>query len=173
MVQAGGRLVVSTPCSVSGCDRNRVARGYCGTHWARWRKHGDPRADVPVRSWGVGDPARLLVEVAWAAGFFDGEGSITFLRKRNRRGELDGRKDLRISLMQCDPRPLERFASAVSVGRVRGPHHRTRGRAERPYWCWDASGNRAAHVYGLIEPFLSEPKREQMARVLDAIGEQP
>ncbi len=29
-------------CSVEGCDREAVARGWCPTHWARWRKHGDP-----------------------------------------------------------------------------------------------------------------------------------
>lgn len=27
-------------CTVEGCDRPLRARGYCATHWARWRKHG-------------------------------------------------------------------------------------------------------------------------------------
>lgn len=35
-------------CSVVTCGRRRVARGWCGTHYARWRAHGDPLADVPV-----------------------------------------------------------------------------------------------------------------------------
>lgn len=30
------------PCSVEGCCNISQARGYCKTHWARWRKHGDP-----------------------------------------------------------------------------------------------------------------------------------
>lgn len=29
-------------CYVDGCKRPRRARGLCQTHWARWRKHGDP-----------------------------------------------------------------------------------------------------------------------------------
>lgn len=29
-------------CEVDGCDRGHVARGYCRSHWRRWREHGDP-----------------------------------------------------------------------------------------------------------------------------------
>jgi HNH endonuclease len=30
------------PCRVEGCNRSRFARGWCNSHWARWRKYGDP-----------------------------------------------------------------------------------------------------------------------------------
>ena len=29
-------------CAVADCERNSIARGLCGKHWQRWRKHGDP-----------------------------------------------------------------------------------------------------------------------------------
>lgn len=29
-------------CSFDGCDKPVKARGFCSTHWARWRKYGDP-----------------------------------------------------------------------------------------------------------------------------------
>ncbi len=29
-------------CSLDGCDRPHVARGWCGLHWRRWKKEGDP-----------------------------------------------------------------------------------------------------------------------------------
>lgn len=33
----------STPiCAVDGCGQLGVKRGWCGTHWKRWRTHGDP-----------------------------------------------------------------------------------------------------------------------------------
>lgn len=31
-----------TTCSVEGCDRAKVARGWCRPHWKRWSRHGDP-----------------------------------------------------------------------------------------------------------------------------------
>lgn len=41
-------------CSVDVCDRIARARGYCPGHYARLKKHGDVRADVPLRGWAVG-----------------------------------------------------------------------------------------------------------------------
>lgn len=29
-------------CSIEGCGRKLVARGWCQKHWQRWRDHGDP-----------------------------------------------------------------------------------------------------------------------------------
>jgi len=28
-------------CSVKECDKSAVSRGWCDTHWRRWRRHGD------------------------------------------------------------------------------------------------------------------------------------
>lgn len=36
-------------CSVPGCPNELRARGWCATHWARWRKYGDPLGMNPVR----------------------------------------------------------------------------------------------------------------------------
>lgn len=29
-------------CSIEGCEKPSRARGWCPTHWKRWKKHGDP-----------------------------------------------------------------------------------------------------------------------------------
>lgn len=34
-------------CTIPGCSRRLLARGYCDTHYARWRKHGDPHTVLP------------------------------------------------------------------------------------------------------------------------------
>lgn len=31
-----------------GCERPAVCKGYCGAHWARVKRFGEPRTDVPV-----------------------------------------------------------------------------------------------------------------------------
>jgi len=35
-------------CTVPDCAERHVARGYCRPHYVRWRRHGDPHAEVPV-----------------------------------------------------------------------------------------------------------------------------
>jgi hypothetical protein len=35
-------------CSVPACEREAVARGWCGGHYDRWRRGGDVRADEPL-----------------------------------------------------------------------------------------------------------------------------
>ena len=35
-------------CTIEGCARDLLARGYCATHYARWRKHGDALHGGPV-----------------------------------------------------------------------------------------------------------------------------
>ncbi len=35
-------------CTLAGCGRPHYARGYCRAHHARWRRHGDPLAAVPI-----------------------------------------------------------------------------------------------------------------------------
>lgn len=33
--------MMATPCSIEGCSNPKLARGYCGKHYYRWRVHGD------------------------------------------------------------------------------------------------------------------------------------
>lgn len=40
-------------CTLTGCGRPHYARGYCRAHHARWRRHGDPRAGVPIGAAGA------------------------------------------------------------------------------------------------------------------------
>jgi len=60
------------------------------------------------------------VELAWSAGFFDGEGSTFATGDR-----------LHMSIGQRHPAVLERFVSAIGVGRVRG--------LEKTRWEWGSS----------------------------------
>ena len=36
-------------CTIDGCDRPAKARGWCGMHWKRWRRHGETGEAAPLR----------------------------------------------------------------------------------------------------------------------------
>lgn len=38
----GGTDVAKVTCSIEGCEKPSVARGWCGTHWRLWRRNGAP-----------------------------------------------------------------------------------------------------------------------------------
>lgn len=42
-------------CAIDGCDRPVKSRGWCSTHYMRWRRNGDPQVVRPR-----GRPARPL-----------------------------------------------------------------------------------------------------------------
>ena len=42
---------MATPriCSIDGCDKPHIARGFCGCHYRRWKKYGRPNGSAPPR----------------------------------------------------------------------------------------------------------------------------
>lgn len=36
-------------CTIEGCDKHATARGWCGKHYRRWTRYGDPTALAPRR----------------------------------------------------------------------------------------------------------------------------
>jgi hypothetical protein len=107
--------------------------------------------------------ARL--ELAWAAGFFDGEGS-TYLTRTSHRADWT---HVNLGVAQVERGPLERFQRAVG-GRIVGPYmngnYKGRERA-KPIWKWTCAGFPAKAVLRLLWPYLSEPKKAQAQRALD------
>lgn len=57
-------------CSVVACDRPQHSRGWCITHYARWRNTGDVQASTPVRQRG-GDPLRRFMRQVDTSGGID------------------------------------------------------------------------------------------------------
>jgi hypothetical protein len=100
-------------------------------------------------------------ELAWAAGFFDGEGSIGHYPMR-----VDGRPSIRISISQVEAEPLLRFHRAVGhLGAVGGPY------AKRPpsrpqHRFSSASFEHVQAIVAMIWPWLSSVKRAQASMAL-------
>ena len=96
-------------------------------------------------------------ELAWAAGFFDGEGWAA----KRKRGVHS-----RINQVGPDgmPEVLLKFRTCVGVGRLRGPQ--IKERKQDLYW-WEATSRPdLAHVADLIGPWLCPAKRAEFKRAL-------
>jgi LAGLIDADG endonuclease len=99
-------------------------------------------------------------ELAWAAGFIDGEGCFSILK---------GVKYsyFRLTVAQVDRRPLDRLAKIFELGNVKGPYQRSGVRIiqyRAPIFNWTLTGTSAKKIYNLVQPYLSEPKQEQAQR---------
>jgi hypothetical protein len=94
-------------------------------------------------------------QLAWAAGFFDGEGHI--------RNQDYG--TLRLTVTQVDTRPLARFIMAVKcLGNVIGPYGDSRGKRQPVYMFSASSFEEVQAIVAMLWCFLSAPKREQVVK---------
>ena len=116
-------------------------------------------AALTVLSLGAG----VQSELAWAAGFFDGEGNTRLEQSSDKR-----RRYLRISIGQTEKETLLRFQRAVGgIGKIYGPYQKG---IRQPIWTYSARGNDAKGALNLILPFCSSPKRNQAQEAIN--GEQ-
>lgn len=107
----------------------------------------------------------IQTELAWAAGFFDGEGTI-WRQAPKRSGEASprgGRGYLRLSIQQTDRQVLDRFHAAVGgAGKVVGPYTRTSATASA-FWAFQAASFRdVMTIVAFLWKFLSPIKRLQI-----------
>jgi hypothetical protein len=108
------------------------------------------------------------IELAWAAGFWDGEGCAGAYRFGK------GQKCLTLALRMAQsgsPETLERFMAAVGGrGRLTGPYTRKPYPNRQPFWNWGTSKREdALAVIALLRPFVCSVKRDQFDRALAAM----
>ena len=98
-------------------------------------------------------------ELAWAAGFFDGEGSTSYSNKKTLPC---------IAIGQADPFVLERFRAAVGgVGCVFGPYKRRKNPTWKDQWNYHAGKfEEVQAIIAVLWKWLSPLKREQASKVL-------
>lgn len=93
------------------------------------------------------------IDLAWAAGFIDGEGCIGVYGRTDNRGSYA----LRLSVAQVDPRPLLVLQSMFG-GRIR--QTKPRGSKSRPASVWELHNWEARDAITAILPYL-RGKQEQ------------
>ena len=103
--------------------------------------------------------------IAWAAGIFEGEGSITIrtLRPHNR----ERHPAVIMQMNMTDEDVVREFFRIVEVGTLRGPYHSpSRGSKRKPIWFWSAAGK---DVKPLLQQFLPYLLSRRTVRALEAI----
>lgn len=111
--------------------------------------------------------------LAWAAGFFDGEGTAVLANLNSTRTNptTGRRRDYPTPTLAVtqhfDPATIHRFHEAVGgLGKVYGPHT-SKGTANHPRWSWSVRRpHEVIAVVAMLWSFLTQPKREQILRTM-------
>lgn len=118
-----------------------------------WMADFDAPTSPPTttRSW--------RVALAWAAGFFDGDGCFSLTRAS---------RYPCVSITQQHPEVLLRFAEAVGLGKLYGPYrHRTKTLSTKPFCVLRVHGFAEVQaVAAMLWPWLGDMKRRQAWEVL-------
>lgn len=111
-------------------------------------------------------------QIVWAAGLFEGEGSVSFRRLEKRAHRIS----CVMQLSSTDEDVVSRFADCVGCGRVTGPYrnrqwwHGEKVEVGKPYWSWKCQACGA--VYALLAkfyPFLGERRQKRAREVMDEL----
>lgn len=107
-------------------------------------------------------PGKAELELAWCAGFFDGEGHTGYAEYKGKKNARHAR--ILLSIGQADKELLDRFQAAVGgVGSI-GGRYKNKGRG---FYRWSTSGSTAQDVMALIWPYLGPFKRAQYLEALE------
>lgn len=105
-----------------------------------------------------------MSERAWAAGLFDGEGSI-FASASKRRSHRPPVVRLHMALGMTTEAAVRRFHAVVGVGSV--VFLANQKGARKVQWRWQTSGDEGVrHALEVIRPWLSEHKQTQAREAL-------
>jgi hypothetical protein len=105
-----------------------------------------PTPSLPSRA--MKKDAAYAEQLAWAAGLFEGEGSIAWC------GD-----DFSLQGTNTDLSVLERFVEILELGYIYGPYTRQSKRdsyKRKPFWRWVARREIAFEALELLAPWLSE-----------------
>src|SRR5207302_5089690 len=111
--------------------------------------------------------SRRSIDVAWAAGFFDGEGSVWV----NDDPMTGSSRAIEMEIPQSGatgvPEALSRFLRIVAVGRISGPHQPTDPWARLPKYRWKSGGMANVETLAaLLWPWLGPVKRAQFENAM-------
>ncbi len=105
-------------------------------------------------------------DAAWAAGLFEGEGSVISHKSSYARADGSRLRIPRITVLMTTEEPVRRIADLFGVGTIKERQPRKLG--HRTAWDWYVeSWDDVLAIFLTIRPWLSERRLEQFARVFD------
>ena len=118
---------------------------------------------------GQGSKATVVIaisreDLAWAGGFFDGEGHVRSIGDRS----YPALQIRQAGSFTAPPEVLTRFQKAVcGLGYVYGPMFAPERLEHMPQWSYEAHGFEAVQaIFAMVWPWLGPIKRAQFARVI-------
>jgi len=99
-------------------------------------------------------------DIVWAAGLFEGEGSITHA------ANYPNKKNLSIGMTDKDV--MERFVDVVGHGKLYGPYCYKKSKNIKPYWQWKIWKN--SEVLRILKMFLPHFGKRRTERAIEAIN---
>lgn len=96
------------------------------------------------------------IDLAWCAGLYEGEGSVTYKRSKTRRSS-----SLRAAILSTDQDVMEMMVRRSGTGSVSGPAG-PYGVSKKPHWLWSVHGDAAVEFLRAILPWLGSRRVDQI-----------
>lgn len=147
-------------CSIDGCDRPHLARSYCGLHYQRLIRNGEPgiaKRRIRVSPKRIDKTHWTEANIAWLAGIVEGEGTLALP------GSTTGP---RITVAMTDRDIVDRVASIAGCGLVN--RYEPKSPTQQTQWHWKL--NRQAQVLEVITallPWFGERRTERAVAIID------
>tara|TARA_R100000231_G_scaffold95303_1_gene71488 strand:- start:626 stop:1045 length:420 start_codon:yes stop_codon:yes gene_type:complete len=111
-------------------------------------------------------------DIAYIAGLFDGEGSVTYknyMRRRTKKEKAYPTWNIQLEVSMTEESIIRWLHEVLNVGSVskRPPHKNSMGR--KMQWRWRCSHREAYHVCCLIWPY-SHIKLDKIQKIIDHYG---
>lgn len=114
------------------------------------------------------------IDLAWCAGFYEGEGTIHFqLQGRKLKDGSDGRpfRALLLTINQVEDYSLENFAMKLGIGKVTGPYKGRTANCKKYYQFRVTGYEDVQYVIASIWNWLSPRRQEQASYALQKYKE--
>ena len=105
-------------------------------------------------------------QCAWAAGLFEGEGTMLVQQMPLKYGDI-GREVVRLRIRMTDRDVIEKFAGIVGCGKTSGPEMFPGRMNSKPQWRWDTA--KEGDVRMLLTVFMPHLGKRRRARAEEVI----